>query len=73
MKTEREVFGGPPGTSYDVERWRDDFPILRQRLNGKARSISTTPPPPTNHRPFSTRRLAITPMTTPTCTGVYIR
>ncbi len=36
MKTEREVFGGPPGTSYDVERWRDDFPILRQRLNGKA-------------------------------------
>jgi len=36
MKTEREVFGGPPGTSYDVARWRDDFPILRQRLHGKA-------------------------------------
>jgi len=36
MKTEHEVFGGPPGTSYDVARWRDDFPILRERVHGKA-------------------------------------
>jgi cysteine desulfurase/selenocysteine lyase len=35
MKTEREVFGGPPGT-YDVARWRDEFPILRERVHGKA-------------------------------------
>jgi len=35
MKSEREVFGRPPGSASDMARWRDDFPILRQRVHGK--------------------------------------
>ena len=35
MKIEREVVGVPPAAPFDPRRAREDFPILRERVNGK--------------------------------------
>ncbi len=35
MKTEREIFARPINPEFGVTRWREDFPILRERVHGK--------------------------------------
>jgi cysteine desulfurase/selenocysteine lyase len=35
MKMEHEVLRGPPVTAVEVKHWRDDFPVLRERVNGQ--------------------------------------
>jgi len=35
MKIEREVVGAPANMPFDAARLREDFPILRERVNGK--------------------------------------
>ncbi|MGH8806727.1 MAG: SufS family cysteine desulfurase [Noviherbaspirillum sp.] len=35
MNTVNETFGLQPATRFDVDRWRADFPVLRQSVHGK--------------------------------------
>lgn len=35
MKIEREIFARSAEPAFDVARWREDFPILRERMHGK--------------------------------------
>jgi cysteine desulfurase/selenocysteine lyase len=35
MKMEHEVLRDPPLTAVEVKHWREDFPVLRERVNGQ--------------------------------------
>ena len=58
-----------PRPVFNVQRVREDFPILRQKVRGKPWSTSTTPRPRRSRGRFWTRCSTTTPPTTPTSTA----